>query len=116
GFWDRPEVTEALTGRDLGTVIRHFRRWTGATQTDVSILTGLPQPHVSELERGARRVTALALFERFADGLGAPRRLLGLADGPGRPEEAAGLEARVLASQREWLGARRSVDARHSQR
>jgi hypothetical protein len=70
----------ALSERDMGAVIRIFRRWTGASQTDISVLTGVPQPDVSDLERGARHVTAMELFERFADGLRIPRPLLGLAE------------------------------------
>jgi Helix-turn-helix domain len=70
----------ALSERDMGAVIRIFRKWTGASQTDISVLTGVPQPDVSDLERGARHVTAMELFERFADGLGIPRPLLGLAE------------------------------------
>jgi hypothetical protein len=72
----------ALAARDMGTVIRIFRRWTGASQTDIGVLVGLPQPHVSDFERGIRHATSLAMFERFADGLGIPRPLLGL----GKPQ------------------------------
>jgi hypothetical protein len=70
----------ALAERDMGAVIRIFRRWTGASQTDISVLTSVPQPDVSDLERGVRRVAAMEMFERFADGLGIPRSLLGLAE------------------------------------
>jgi hypothetical protein len=70
----------ALSERDIGAVIRIFRRWTGASQTDVSVLTSVPQPDVSDLERGTRHVSAMELFERFADGLCIPRPLLGLAE------------------------------------
>jgi hypothetical protein len=80
GLWERPDMRAALFQRDMGAVIRIFRRWTGASQTDISVLTGVPQPDVSDLERGTRQVTALELFERFADGLGVPRPLLGLAE------------------------------------
>lgn len=73
-------MRQALSDRDMGAVIRTFRRWTGASQADISVLTGVPQPDVSDLERGTRHVTAMELFERFADGLGIPRPLLGLAD------------------------------------
>jgi len=110
GFWDRPEIVEALTARDMGAVVRNFRKWTGASQTDISMLVGIPQPHVSELERGFRHVTALDLFERFADGLGIPRRLLGLAE---RSEDGAptdGMDEHVVSSQRQWLRTRRMLN------
>jgi transcriptional regulator with XRE-family HTH domain len=70
----------ALSERDIGSVIRIFRKWTGASQSDISVLTGVPQPDVSDLERGVRHVTALEVFERIADGLSIPRPLLGLAE------------------------------------
>jgi hypothetical protein len=81
GLWDRAEMRAALSERDIGTVIRIFRRWTGASQSDISILIGVPQPDVSDLERGIRHVTALDVYERIADGLSIPRALLGLAEG-----------------------------------
>src|SRR5215213_4949070 len=80
GLWERAEMRTALSERDIGTVIRIFRKWTGASQTDISVLTGIPQPDVSALERGIRHVTAMEVFERIADGLGIPRVLLGLAE------------------------------------
>jgi transcriptional regulator with XRE-family HTH domain len=70
----------ALAAREMGAVISIFRRWTGASQTDIGVLIGMPQPHVSDFERGIRHATSLAMFERFADGLGVPRQLLGLAE------------------------------------
>ena len=95
GLWDREDMRSALAARDMGAVITIFRRWTGASQTDIGVLLGMPQPHVSDFERGIRHATSLAMFERLADGLGIPRPLLGLADsqhdrdeaGPGRTRE-----------------------------
>ena len=110
GFWDRPEIVEALAARDMGAVVRNFRKWTGASQTDISMLVGIPQPHVSELERGFRHVTALNLFERFADGLGIPRRLLGLADSSEEDPLAKAMDEHVASSQREWLRTRRMLN------
>lgn len=80
-FWRRPDVVAALERRDMGALLRRYRGVTGASQTDVGMLVGLAQSHVSSLERGRRRITSLELFERLADGLGIPRSLLGL-DGP----------------------------------
>ncbi len=113
-------MARALAERDLGTVIRVFRKWTGASQTDIGLLVGLPQPHVSGLEHGKRRVVSLELFERFADGLGIPRNLLGLADDDGGHMAApagVGMNYRsdekneqVLRSHREWVNTRRNLN------
>ena len=114
-------MAQALAARDLGAVVRIFRQWTGASQTDISVLVGIPQPHISGLEHGKRQVTSLELFERFAEGLGIPRSLLGLAGKDGEyPEQATpggGVNYRsdeadetVRASHREWLNTRRHLN------
>jgi Helix-turn-helix domain len=91
-LWDRPEMARALAERDMGSVVRIFRRWTGASQTDISGLVDMPQSHISDLERGRRQITALEVFERFAEGLSIPRHRLGLAeptdDQPPQPADA----------------------------
>jgi len=63
----------------MGTVLKLFRRYTGSSQTQVGMALGIPQPHVSDIERGHRRVLTLEMIERFAAGLGIPRALVGLA-------------------------------------
>jgi transcriptional regulator with XRE-family HTH domain len=114
-------MAEALARRDMGAVVRLFRKWTGASQTDVGALVGLPQPHVSDLERGRRQVTALEVFERFANGLGIPPRLLGLGarepDGLVPISAGGGVNYRVdevdggvAADHREWLDVRRRLN------
>ena len=108
GLWDREDMRSALAARDMGAVITIFRRWTGASQTDIGVLLGMPQPHVSDFERGIRHATSLAMFERLADGLGIPRPLLGLADSQHDHDEAAPGRTREEPS-REIL-AIRSVD------
>jgi transcriptional regulator with XRE-family HTH domain len=90
-FWHRPDVVTALERRDMGAFLRRYRGITGASQADVGLLVGLAQSHVSVLERGRRKVTSLELFERFADGLGIPRSLIGL-DEPVARVRASGSE------------------------
>jgi hypothetical protein len=50
-------MRSALAARDMGAVITIFRRWTGASQTAIGVLLGMPQPHVSDFERGIRHAT-----------------------------------------------------------
>jgi transcriptional regulator with XRE-family HTH domain len=120
GLWDGPEMSDALARRDMGAVVRLFRKWTGASQTDVGVLVGLPQSHISDVERGRRQVTALEVFERFADGLGIPRRMLGLNDaeseastrvtaGGGVNYRAGEAHREVAADHRNWLDVRRRL-------
>lgn len=124
GLWERPDMVAALADRDMGTVIRIFRRWTGLSQSRLSTLVGMPQPHISELERGVRRVAALDVFERFAAGLGIPRHLLGLADdnaddrrpyvsevgGVNYRAKETGIDKRIAASHDSWIRTRRSLN------
>src|SRR4029453_1783917 len=123
GLWDREDMRSALAARDMGAVITIFRRWTGASQTDVGVLIGMPQPHVSDFERGIRHATSLAIFERFADGLGIPRPLLGLAqlplqDGEQEPDalrhEAPSPQASAIRSMEfvEWVAEHSGVSVR----
>lgn len=112
GLWERPEMVEALARRDMGTVVKIFRQWTGASQTDVSVLVGMPQSHVSDLERGVRRVTSLELFERFADGLGIPRGLLGLAE---RGHEPRQWDDPVARSHQRWRATRRFLSVHRAE-
>ncbi|MBL7500327.1 helix-turn-helix domain-containing protein [Frankia sp. CNm7] len=88
-LWDRPEMVEALARRNMGAVLTIYRKWTGATQTQIAGACEVPQSHVSEIQHGRRQVTSLEIFERMADGLGIPRRPLGLADRPGEESHPA---------------------------
>ena len=82
-LWERPQMIQALTSRDIGTVFHLLRQYAGATQTQTAIACGLTQGRVSEhMKENGPRVTELDVFERIADGLQMPdnaRMALGLA-------------------------------------
>ncbi|MGQ4453205.1 helix-turn-helix domain-containing protein [[Kitasatospora] papulosa] len=61
-------------------MIKHFRQYTGASQTTVGSLAGLAQSDVSAIERGIRQVQSVDVLTRIAEGLAIPLSLLGLAD------------------------------------
>lgn len=80
--WERPEVRDALVGRDMGGVFRAMQQYAGLSQARIAAATGLSQSRVNEVINGRREITKLDVFERVADGLGIPndsRRILGLA-------------------------------------
>jgi len=88
--WQRPEVRDALRARDMAALFKAVQQYSGASQTRIGRATGLLQGRVSEILAGTRKVTALELFERIANGIQMPddaRMLLGLA-----PQEPAGLD------------------------
>src|SRR6185369_2268228 len=105
-LWDRPEMAKALAERDMGEVLKIYQRWTGAPQTQLARMVGVGQPTINAVMQGKRRVEALALFERFASGLGIPPRRLGLAD----PNDTPTSPARPVSSLPEALTARRGVE------
>lgn len=76
----RPDVLDACTRRDLGTIISALGS-AGITQGQISALTGLPQGRLSEWRTGKREPKGVSTFQKFADGVGLPaaaRRALGL--------------------------------------
>src|SRR5262245_2463357 len=80
-FWARDDVRHALVDRDIGLLFQLLRRYTGASQTQLGIAAGLEQGYVSRIMAG-RKVIAIDVLERIADGLHIPdgtRVLLGLA-------------------------------------
>ncbi|WP_207945584.1 helix-turn-helix domain-containing protein [Actinomadura sp. 7K534] len=82
-LWQRPQMTQALTSRDIRTVFHLVRQYTGASQTQIAIACGMTQGKVSEtMKKGGRQILTLEVFERIADGLQMPdtaRMTLGLA-------------------------------------
>lgn len=84
-FWQRADVVNALQDRDFGALFRLLRQHTGASQTRIGSAVGMPQGEISMImSKGPRqrRVTALDVIARIADGLDLPdhaRKHLGLA-------------------------------------
>lgn len=92
--WHRAEVRAAVAARDIAALLRYAQRYTGVSQGRLAAAIGINQGRVNEIINRRRAITALALFERIADGLGMPddvRMLLGLA--PRGPHAAFPLAA-----------------------
>ncbi|MBG6137860.1 hypothetical protein [Longispora fulva] len=80
--WRREETRRLLRARDVGGLLRFAQQFGGVSQHQLSNATGLLQGRISEIIGGTRKVTALEVYERIADGLNMPneaRLLLGLA-------------------------------------
>ena len=85
-FWSRPDVTRALTSRDIGELFRLLRQRAGLSQTRIGAATGNAQGRVSEIINSKYEVRSITSLTRIADGLGMPgpaRSALGLAPGTG---------------------------------
>jgi transcriptional regulator with XRE-family HTH domain len=88
-FWQRAEVSAALSDRNIGRLFRLLRQYAAASQTQIGMACGMTQGKVSDIVRGIQQVESLAVFERIADGLQMPdgaRLALGLA-----PQESSRL-------------------------
>jgi tetratricopeptide (TPR) repeat protein len=81
-FWQRNDVAVALGRRDIGHLFRLLRQYCGASQTRIGISVEMTQSTVSLIMNDSQTVTAIAVLERIADGLGMSddaRMRLGLA-------------------------------------
>lgn len=76
GIWRQPAMRDAARIRDIPAVYRLLTE-AGIPQRRIAALTGQSQSEVSEILAG-RRVLSYVVLVRIADGLGAPRGLLGL--------------------------------------
>lgn len=74
--WRDPQVHQALAAWDFGQVSRLVRERGSLRQEDIALLTGVPQPFLSMMERGTRRLTHIDKIIRFLSGLGAPPELV----------------------------------------
>lgn len=77
GFWEDPQVRQAVMAWDLGTVCRLVRRHTGLSQTAFARLVSSDQSEISRLERGERVVKDRRKLLQWAQILGFPEQLAG---------------------------------------
>lgn len=73
GFWDTPEVQDAVGRLDAGSLVRILRSRSELSQEALGRLTGLSQSMISQLESRKRELKDVVKLRRFLDGLGAPR-------------------------------------------
>ena len=78
-LYQRDDVRAVLAEREIGALYRVLRD-EGITQRTIAELTGQSQSEVSEILKG-RRVRDVTVLERICDGLGIPRKLMGLSYG-----------------------------------
>ncbi len=76
-FWEDPQVRQAVTIWDLGTVCRLVRRHTGLSQAAFARLVSSDQSEISRLERGQRAVRDRRKLLQWAQILGFPAELAG---------------------------------------
>lgn len=75
----RDDVRAVLAVRDIGALFRVLED-VGLTQQEIARLTGQAQSEVAEILAG-RKIDDYAVLVRIAEGLGIPRKLMGLSYG-----------------------------------
>ena len=79
-LYRRDDVRPVLAERDIAALYRLLKDDAKLTQRQIAELTGQSQSEVSEILKG-RRVRDVTVLERICDGLGIPRKLMGLSYG-----------------------------------
>lgn len=94
-FWNDPRIRQALSQWRWSEVFQAVIAQTGTSQTQLAVAVGLSQAQISRLASGTSQCFDIRAINQIVDGLGAPRRLAGLAPAPvpgtvedERPEEA----------------------------
>lgn len=82
-LWADVRLRAAWARQDWAAIFREYRRAAGLSQRQLEPLVGMPQPHISAIESGRRRITSAELIARITEGLHVPEELTGI---PGRPE------------------------------
>lgn len=73
--WTNTRLRAAWARGDWGAVLREYRRAAGLSQRQLEPLIGLPQPHISAIETGRRRVLTPEVKARITEGLAVPTDL-----------------------------------------
>lgn len=75
GPWTDTRLRAAWARDDWGAVLREYRRAAGLSQRELEPLVGMPQPHISAIETGRRRVLTPEVKARITEGLNVPTEL-----------------------------------------
>jgi transcriptional regulator with XRE-family HTH domain len=75
--WSSPALRTAWVRSDWSVVFREYRRLKGLSQFKFGELIGMPQPHVSAIESGNRKIVSIDVILRISEGLGVPPELGG---------------------------------------
>lgn len=77
-LWSGPQAATALATRDLGVILRTYRRLNGLSQEKLAALLGYDKTYVSMIETGRRVISDIATRRHIADALALPPHALGI--------------------------------------
>lgn len=78
--WSDPAAAAALRSRELGAILRAYRRVTGLSQEKLAVRLGYDTSYISMLETGRRTVHDVVTRRHIARTLAVPAHLLGVTD------------------------------------
>ncbi|MYZ35480.1 MULTISPECIES: helix-turn-helix transcriptional regulator [unclassified Streptomyces] len=76
GLWTDVRLRAAYARGDWAAVLREYRRTAGITQVALESLLGMPQPHISAIESGRRKVKTASVRARITEGLQVPAEVI----------------------------------------
>ncbi len=79
-LWSGPEAAGALATRDLGVILRTYRRLNNLSQEKLAALLGYDKTYVSMIETGRRVINDVATRRHIANTLVLPAHALGVTD------------------------------------
>ncbi|MFM9616890.1 helix-turn-helix domain-containing protein [Streptomyces turgidiscabies] len=86
--WADVHLRAAWARQDWAAILRGYRRAAGLSQRGLEPLIGVPQPYISAIESGRKRVMSAELIARMTEGLRVPAELTGVQPRQG-PDEWA---------------------------
>ena len=98
----RPDFAEACAGRKLGAMLRISLAWGGPgfSKNHLARRCQMTPSQVQDYMARGRTALSLEIFERVADGLHIPGRMLGISDRPWETDNGSGLDQRQSA---DWV-------------
>ncbi|HEU5470775.1 MAG TPA: helix-turn-helix domain-containing protein [Actinophytocola sp.] len=79
-MWSAREASAALASRDLGTILRTYRRLNGFSQQHLADLLGYDKTYVSMMETGRRSINDIGTRRHIARTLCLPVHIFGVTD------------------------------------
>jgi transcriptional regulator with XRE-family HTH domain len=105
GFFNNPDVVEALTGHDFGRFFRLARADLDVTQEQFGLMIGLAQSQVCKIENGGSRLRNIEAVVRLVSTFRIPPELLGFASNAGTLDEGDGIRAVNWLQRRDFVAA-----------
>ncbi|MDQ3152984.1 MAG: helix-turn-helix domain-containing protein [Actinomycetota bacterium] len=79
-LWASPQAGPALASRDLGRILRVYRRINGLSQHKLAELLGFDKTYISMIETGRRTISDVTTRRKIARTLGLPMHVLGVTE------------------------------------